>query len=365
MKIALVGTRGIPAGYSGFETAVENLAREFVKRGHEVVVYCRPHMVGRQSEHVGARLVHLPTVANKYLDTIVHTALSTAHLATRERPDVAIYFISGNAPMVPFARLAGIPAILQIDGLDSERAKWPGPAKAYIRFAERISPRVATVCVTDSETVAEHYAARYGRRIGVVTYGASLPDPGTREAVTRLGLTEGRFVLFVGRLVPENNAHLLVDAYRQLDTDWPLVIVGDAPYSEAYIAELKASGGPNVLFPGYVFGAGYAELVHGCGVMVAPTEVGGTHPVIIEGMAAGACMVVSDHGPNVEVVGDSAATFALSGGAAALAETLRSLMVDDARRTSLGQAAASRAAERYAWRRSAEEYLEICERVAR
>ena len=365
MNIALVGTRGIPAGYSGFETAVENLAREFSALGHEVVVYCRPHMVERKTHHAGARLVHLPTVANKYLDTIVHTALSTAHLAVRERPDVAIYFISGNAPMVPFARLAGIPSILQIDGLDSERAKWPGPAKTYIRFAERISPHAATVCITDSESVADHYAARFGRRIGVVAYGASLPDPGTRDTVTQLGLEEGRFVLFVGRLVPENNAHLLVEAHGHLDTDWPLVVVGDAPYSESYITSLKAGAGPNVHFPGYVFGAGYAELVNACGVMAIPTEVGGTHPVIIEGMAAGACLLVADHQPNLECVGDTAVSFPLADGASGMLGPLRELLADPERRADLGKRAAGRAEERYSWTRSAEEYLAICERIRR
>ena len=139
MKIALIGTRGIPAQYSGFETAVEHLAGEFTARGHEVVVYCRPHMTEVQDEHAGARLVHLPTVRNKYLDTIVHTAVSTGHMVTKDRPDVAMYFIAGNAPIVPLARLARVPSILQIDGMDSERAKWPAMAKRLIRQAEHMS----------------------------------------------------------------------------------------------------------------------------------------------------------------------------------------------------------------------------------
>lgn len=365
MKIALIGTRGIPAAYSGFETAVEHLAEEFSARGHEVVVYCRPHMTDRRTRHAGARLVHLPTVRNKYLDTLVHTAVSTAHMVTRVRPDVAIYFIAGNAPLVPFARLAGIPSILQVDGLDSERAKWPAAARMYLRLAERMSPRAATIAVTDSDEVAASFARRYGHHIDAIPYGASLPDPGGNEWCTKLGVEAGKFILFVGRLVPENNAHLLVEAHRQMDTDWPLVIVGDAPYAERYIAELKAGAGPNVHFAGYVFGDGYRELVHRCGVMCVPTEVGGTHPVIVEAMAAGACLVVSDHAPNVEVVGDSAATFALPGGAASLAATLMGLVGDDERRSALGRAAQGRATDRFSWDRCAERYLALCERIRR
>lgn len=365
VKIALVGTRGIPASYSGFETAVENLAREFVARGHEVTVYCRPHMVERKDEHVGARLVHLPTIRNKHLDTLVHTAISTAHLAVRRRPDVAIYFIAGNAPIVPFARLAGIPAILQIDGLDSERAKWGKAARAYLRWAERIAPRAATIAVTDSEEVAASYERRYGKRIPWIPYGASLPDPGGTEWCERLGVEPGRFILFVGRLVPENNAHMLVEAHKLLDTDWPLVIVGDAPYAERYIADLKASAGPNVHFPGYVFGNGYAELVHRCGIMCVPTEVGGTHPVIVEAMAAGACLVVSDHPPNLEVVGDAAAKFPLARGASGLAEALRELIDDSGRRSVHRRRASVDARQRFSWTECADRYLNLAVSLAR
>ena len=230
-------------------------------------------------------------------------------------------------------------------------------------MAERLAPAAATIAVTDSEAVADAYERRNGRRIAAIPYGAELPDPGDAGWCRQLGVEPGRFLLFVGRLVPENNAHLLVEAHRMLGTDWPLVVVGDAPYADDYIAGLKAAAGPGVIFPGYVFGDGYGELVHRCGVMCAPTEVGGTHPVIVEGMAAGAAMVVSDHGPNLEVVGDAAASFPLAGGAAALAETLRGLIADEERRAELGARAAARAAERFSWDACAASYLSLCELV--
>ena len=359
MKIALIGTRGIPAAYSGFETAVENLSREFTARGHDVTVYCRPHMTERTDEHAGARLVHLPTIRNKYLDTLAHTAVSTGHMVTKERPDVAISFIAGNAPVVPVARLAGVPSILQIDGMDSERAKWPRAARAVIRQFEHMSAAAATIAVTDSEAVADLYEERFGRRLLAIPYGASLPDPGTTEALDQLGLTRGEYILFVGRLVPENNAHLLVDAYAKLDTPWPLVIVGDAPYADQYIDDLKARAGERVVFPGYVFGDGYAELVNNCGVMCAPTEVGGTHPVIVEAMAAGAPLVVSDHAPNLEVVGDAAATFSLAAAPASLAEVLGRLVADPERRAQLSSLARARAADRFGWDRCADRYMAV------
>jgi glycosyltransferase involved in cell wall biosynthesis len=147
--------------------------------------------------------------------------------------------------------------------------------------------------------------------------------------------------------------------------DWPLVVVGDAPYADDYIAELKGGAGAGVIFPGYVFGDGYRELVHRCGVMCAPTEVGGTHPVIVEGMAAGAALVVSDHAPNLEVVGDAAASFPLAGGPEALAAVLDGLIAPPARRAELGARAAARAAERFSWDACAEAYLRLCRAVRR
>ncbi len=197
--------------------------------------------------------------------------------------------------------------MLQIDGLDSERAKWSGAARAYLRMAERIAPAAATIAVTDSRAVADAYEARYGRRIPWIPYGAEVPDPGDAGWCRRLGVEPGRFTLFVGRLVPENNAHLLVEAQRLLAPDWPLVVVGDAPYADDYIAGLRAAAGPDVILPGYVFGEGYASSCTAAASCARPTEVGGTHPVIVEGMAAGAALLVSDHAPNLEVVGDAAA----------------------------------------------------------
>lgn len=364
MKIALIGTRGIPAAYSGFETAVEHLAAEFAARGHGVTVYCRPHMTERRDYHAGARLVHLPTVKNKYSDTIVHTAISTGHMVTREHPDVAIYFIAGNAPIVPIARLAGVPSILQIDGMDSDRAKWPRAARAVIRQFEHLAAVAATIAITDSEAVADVYEQRFGRRLLAVPYGADLGDPAETGVLDALGLEAGNYLLFVGRLVPENNAHLLIDAYGSLRLDWPLVIVGDAPYADDYTSGLRRRASERVLLPGYVFGAQYAELVRNCGLMCVPTEVGGTHPVIVEAMSAGAPLLVSDHPPNREVVGDTAATFPLAGGSASLAAAIAALVPDHAERKALGLAAQGRARERFSWGRCADRYLALCESIA-
>jgi len=360
MRIAILGTRGIPASYSGFETAAEQLAERLTRRGHDVVVYCRPHVVDRRLRtYRGARLVHLPTVRNKYLDTFAHTLLSAVHSARIEKPDVALFFIAGNAPLCAITRVAGIPTVINVDGLDSDRRKWPAPAKRYLRFAERNAPHWADEAITDSHAVADIYERRYGQRIGVVPYGVEDPGleaPGTLE---RLGLEPRRYVLFVGRLEPENNPHVLVEAFARIpiarSRGMKLVIVGGAPYASDYIRGVMREGDPRVVFPGYVFGRGYWELQRHAYVFCAPTEVGGTHPVILEALAAGNCVLVNDHPPNVETVGDAGVPFSGKAGAAGLAEQLGRLL-DDPDLVAEYRARARRRARRYSWDAVTDQY---------
>jgi len=367
MRIAILGTRGIPASYSGFETAAEQLAERLTDRGHEIVVYCRPHVVDRRIRtYKGARLVHIPTVRNKYLDTFAHTLLSALHSARREKPDVALFFIAGNAPLCMVTRVAGIPTVINVDGLDSDRRKWPAPAKRYLRFAERNAPRWADRAITDSHAVADVYEHRYGRRIGVVPYGVQDPGWDGTGTLERLGLESRRYVLFVGRLEPENNPHLLVEAWARIPAarsrGMKLVVVGGAPYADEYIRTVMREGDPRVIFPGYVFGRGYWELQRHAYVFVAPTEVGGTHPVILEALAAGNCVLVNDHPPNVETVGDAGLYFSGRGGVDSLAEQLGRLL-DEPETVTEYRSRARERARRYSWEAVTDEYEELLRAV--
>ncbi|MGI8631487.1 MAG: glycosyltransferase [Solirubrobacterales bacterium] len=353
MRVAVLGTRGIPASYSGFETAVEQISSRLVQRGHEVSVYCRPHVVDPSlEEYKGARLIHLPTVRNKYLDTFVHTLLSAVHAAGKTRPDAALFFIAGNTPMTLVTKANGIPTVINVDGLDSDRRKWNRAAKRYLRWAERSAPRLATRAITDSNVVAQIFEERYGERIDVVPYGAEVPDVPPGRTLERLGLEPGRYVLFVGRLEPENNPHLLVEAFAQLSAaearGMKLVVVGGAPYAQQYITQVRRRADPRVLFPGYIFGRGYWELQRNAYLFCAPTEVGGTHPVILEALAAGNCVLVNDHRPNVETVGEAGLFFSGDEGVPDLARQLRRLLAD----ADLVEAYRSKArerAKRYSW----------------
>lgn len=326
MKIAMVGTRGIPASYSGFETCVEQLGSRLVNRGHEVTVYCRSHHIRYPGgDYLGMRLIKLPSLRQKHLDTLVHTLLSVLH-AARHPFDMVLMFIVGNSPLAAIPRLVGQKVVLNVDGPDWERAKWGPWAKRYLRLAEYLATKVPHAIVTDSGAVESYYLTRYGARSACIAYGAEVEWAPAGEYLRRYDLAPRRYILFVGRLVPENCVHHLVEAFEGLRTDFKCVIIGDAPYAEDYIRRLRATRNPQVVFTGYLFGDGYRELASHPYCFVEPSEVGGTHPALIEAMGLGNCVVVNDTPPNLETMGDAGLAYTGRHGAADLRRQLQWLI---------------------------------------
>ena len=305
MKIALLGTRGVPASYSGFETCVEQLGKRLVTKGHNVTVYCRSHHITYPENHYeGMRLIKLPTIPNKYLDTILHSFLSSIH-ALFENYDIALYFIAGNSPVTWIPRIVGTKTIINVDGLDWKRDKWPELAKKYIQFAEYLSTKLPNAYLTDSRVVQTYYQNRFHSIPPYIPYGSDIEVVPPGELISLLGLIPQKYILFVGRLVPENCAHHLVEAFKKLDTEYKCLIVGDAPYAEEYQAELKklAKDDSRIIFTGYIFGKGYHELGSNASIFVETSGVGGTHPALIEAMAFGNCVVVNNTAENLETIG--------------------------------------------------------------
>jgi len=358
VRVAFVGTRGVPARYSGFETCVEQVGSRMVDRGHEVVVFCRTTAGARpDGHHLGMRLRHLPAVRQKHLETLSHTALSALRLPR----DAAIVCMGvGNAPVVRALELVGRRAVFNVDGADWRRAKWGAFASRYLRACERIAARSGALLVADAEAVRRDYRERFGRETELVAYGAGEPaDRGTRT-LDELGLRPGGYLLFVGRLVPENGAHDFLEGVRRSGLDVPAVVVGDAPYQEAYIAELRAGAPPGARFAGYRFAAEYQQLSAHAGLYVLAAQVGGTHPVLLEQMAAGNCVLARDTESDREVLGDAGRFWRTPDDLAAL---LRELWPDADARACWGDLARRRAAERYSWERVTDRYLELCERA--
>ena len=354
MRIAILGTRGIPANYGGFETFAEELSTRLVRRGHQVVVYGRTNNIRYEgSEYKGVRLVLLPTIPHKYFDTVAHTFLSVWHVLGR---DVEIVLIcnAANAIFSFLPRLAGMKTVVNVDGLERKRQKWNALGKAYYLLSERLSTFLPNAIVTDARTIQDYYRKRYGKRSYFIPYGAEPGRLETTACLERLGLQPGEYLLYVSRLEPENNALLVVKAFEQVRTDKKLVIVGDAPYARDYIREVRATSDPRILFPGAIYGDGYRELQSHALCYIHATEVGGTHPALIEAMACGRCVLYLDTDENREVAGDAAIAFRKS--PEDLTEKIHGVLHDAAWRADLEQRAVERVRQRYRWEDVTAEY---------
>ncbi|MEP7342927.1 MAG: glycosyltransferase [Acidobacteriota bacterium] len=302
MKIAILGTRGIPANYGGFETFAEQLGTRLAARGHEVTVYGRKHYSTIPEKfYRGVELVTLPTIRHKYFDTIIHTFLSVLHAAPRKH-DVILICNAANSIFSFIPRCLGTPTLVNVDGLERKRKKWNWVGQTYYLISEWLSTFLPTAIVTDAQVIQDYYATRYKKESAMIAYGAEVARRASPEKLDRFGLQPNGYVLYVSRLEPENNAHLVIEAFEKVKTDMPLVVVGGAPYAEEYIARLMSTRDPRVKFPGFVFGADYRALQQNAYCYVHATEVGGTHPALIEAMGAGNCALTLNTPENREVI---------------------------------------------------------------
>lgn len=305
MRIAMVGIKAIPAHFGGFETAVDEISRGLVKSGHQVVVYNRKGMSTLAGDNYeGVRLVTLPTLRSKNLSTIVHSLLSTLH-AMFSSADVVHFFTTGATLFAPLARLMGKKTVCSVDGTDWQRAKWGLFARRYLRFSETLAVRFCDRLVSDSKDVQQYYQREHRVDSACIVYGMREHRSDQTDTLQRFDLAQRGYVLFVGRLVPENNVHHLIRAFEQSNTDKKLVIVGDDPWEKTYVQSLKATRDPRVVFTGGVYGEGYAQLQQNAYLFVLPDEVGGTHPALVEAMGFGNCVLVNDTPSNLEVVADA------------------------------------------------------------
>jgi glycosyltransferase involved in cell wall biosynthesis len=363
MKIAILGTRGIPANYGGFETFAEELATRLVKRGHQVTVYCRSHYVSRKvTEHQGVRLKVLPTIRHKYLDTVVHTCLSAVH-ALSDDYDVVLLCNAANSPFIPILTWMGIPVAINVDGLERKRKKWNVFGQLYYMAGERLSVLFATAVVTDARAIQDYYLTRYGAPSTMIAYGAEIERKQDAGAIERFGVRPEEYFLYVSRLEPENNAAMVIEAYRAAKRDLKLVIVGDAPYSDGYKRRLTdlAEGDDRIIFTGFVFGAEYKALQQNAFAYIHATEVGGTHPALIEAMGFGNCVLSYSTEENDEVVGDAAIRYT---DAADLTARINGLIADDGLVRGYRVRARERVARLYNWENVTDDYETLFRRIA-
>jgi glycosyltransferase involved in cell wall biosynthesis len=358
LSIAMIGTRGVPARYGGFETAVEEIGRRLVTSGHDVTVFCRDGDASL-SEYLGMRLIHLPAVRNKIAETLSHTSLSVLHRRARQA-DVALLFNAANAPLLPVLRAARVPTAVHVDGLEWKRSKWSGAGRRYYLLGERLAVRWGDALIADAVGIQNYYRDRYAAESVFIPYGATLQMTPALHRLQEMDLDPRGYHLVVARFEPENHVHLALDAYVRSDAKLPLVVVGSAPYADEYIAGLQRTAANNqgIRMAGAVWDqelldalyAGSASYIHG-------HSVGGTNPSLLRAMGAAAPVLAYDVEFNREVLSREARFWS---DPAVLASLLHEVEHHSRDYQELGRRAQTRAATEYTWDQVATQYEQLC-----
>jgi glycosyltransferase involved in cell wall biosynthesis len=353
LRVAFIGGRGVVSKYSGVESYYEEVGKRLVEMGHEVTVYCRTYFTPPAAEHNGMRLVRLPTIRSKHLETVIHTILSTAHAAT-QRYDIVHYHCLGPALFSFLPRLLGTKTAVTVQGLDWQRKKWGRLASSVLRLGERASVRLPNATMVVSQVLQQRYRERHGIETFYVPNGGVLRGWSEPRRMSAWQIEPGKYVLFLGRFSPEKGCHLLVEAFEQLDTDVKLVMAGAASYCDDYSRALRAHSSERIRMLDWVSGDALDELLTNAMLFVLPSDLEGLSLALLDAMGAGLCVVVSDVPENVEVVEEAGFTFQ-RGSATNLAERLRFLIAHRADREGAGVAARKRIEDRYQWPRIAAE----------
>ena len=344
MRIGILGTRGVPPRYGGFETFVAELGTRLAARGHHVSVYCRTNHAESWN---GIRRIVLPAIRHKYFETVSHALLS-AFEALRRDFDAILVCNAANAFVLPLLRAGRIPVAINVDGIERRRRKWNLLGRMVYNAGESLSVIFADRIVADAEVIASYYRDHYSAQPIVIPYGSEFPDEPDTNILHDWGLGTGDYILYVSRFEPENNPLEVVEAYEKTDAKLPLVMVGEGLYAKDLVAELRKHASDRIRFPGAIYGADYRTLQRNAAIYIQATEVGGTHPAMIEAMASGGAVLAHDTPENREVGGDAVRYFQLRP-VENLSGTLRESLARPEDLENLRTRARHRAHNRYRW----------------
>lgn len=361
IRVAFIGGRGVISKYSGIEAYYEEVGRRLAAMGDEVTVYCRNYFTPELAEHNGMRLVRLPTIQSKHLETVLHTLLSTAH-AVKERYDIIHYHALGPALFSWIPRLFGMKTIVTVQGLDWQRGKWGGVASAVLRVGELASVHLPNATMVVSRTLQTHYLEVHGAETFYVPNGGIPRERQVPRKILEWGLQPERYVLFLGRFSPEKGCHLLVEAFEQIDTDVKLVMAGASSYCDEYSRELRTHASEKIRMLDWVSGATLDEFLTNAMIFVLPSEMEGLSLALLDAMAAGLCVLTSDVPENREAIEGAGFTFQ-RGSASDLAERLRFLIANSAVREAAGRNAKKKIEDQYQWGQIAEEIQSVYRNV--
>lgn len=304
-RIAIIGSRGYPHVYSGYETLVKEIAERLVKQGVEVTVYCHSHLFkSRRKTYQGVKLVYIPTFKSKVFGQPVHSFMAFWH-AGFSRANVILALNAANGPFGLIAKICFKHCAINVDGLEWLRPKWKGLGAVYFRIAARMATWFFDTIITDAEAMRKIYLEKFGRDSVVIAYGAYVKKTRMTPLIRKWLLNIEDYYLIVGRLIPDNNADIIIKGFVQSNSQRKLVVVGDVPYKDEYADTIKAEKDPRVIFTGYITDSTeLAELYHNCYVYFHGHEYGGTNPTLLKAMGYGTAIAALDTVFSREVLQD-------------------------------------------------------------
>lgn len=295
LRVAIIGSRGYPFVYSGYETLVKALAERWPSQNVQLTVYCHAYLFKDQPKMVnGVRLVYIPTIASKILAQPLHSFLAFWHVVFSKNQVVLVLNVS-NGPFGFITRLFGKPTMMNVDGLEWLRPKWKGFGATYFKWAAKMSVRFNDLLITDADAMQAIYLKEFGAKSEVITYGAETSKGANAQLLQEWNLVERDYYLIVGRMIPDNNADIIIEGFIQSNSTKKLVIVGDVPYADDYAQKIRSYQDPRLVFTGYVRSPEIlASLYKYCYAYMHGHEFGGTNPTLLKAMANGCAIAALD-----------------------------------------------------------------------
>lgn len=351
-RLVFIGMRGLPPdlpGAGGGERETDAKARRLVERGWDVTVYCRKNYIEEPpDDYHGVRLISLPSLSSPGLESMSHTFLATLHAIFSNNCDIVSYHGMGNALFLPLVKLGRKRSVIYMDGIDWERPKWGRFAKFMLRWGAASAFRWGDIVYVDNKTSQKEFERYFGKAPRVITLAADLWETPGDDIVRDLGLEPENYLLFVGMLKPDKGVHLLIEAYSNVETDIPLVIVGDNPDDPGYVQQLKDASDDRVQFLGFQYGQAARQLFAHSLVYIQPSVMEGNSPALMSAMACGRCVIVNGIDQNRETIGEAGIAFQ-AGDVLDLQHKLDELLSNSEEIERLGQLARNRIETVYNW----------------
>lgn len=366
LKVAIMGAKGYPYVYGGYDTLVKELGERLQARGVQVRVYNHRSLFPTRPRFVnGIECIYMPAIESKSFTQLSHTFFSMIHACFS---DVDVIFVvnSGNGPFGWIAKLFGKPTAINVDGLEWLRPKWKGWGARYFKWASKMATQSFDQIINDSDEMRRVYLELFNKDSVMIAYGANPKEAVSDEPIQHWGLSTRGYYLIVGRLIPDNNADLIIDGFLQSASDKTLVVVGDAPFSDAWAQQVKTLEGPRVLFTGYVRDPDtLASLYSHCYAYFHGHEFGGTNPAMLKALGYGCAILALNTPFNQEMLQNGKHGWYFEKTSLAVQQLVEKAETRAMELQELRKTARQGLTEKYSWDHVTEQYLNVFRTLAK